>query len=110
MPEPKHLSLPESGTPDAETLRTAIDALAAGQAVILPTETVYGLAFRADAAGAANGHSRPRKRARDNGADEDAVPTAAWTSRQRGAALGALGSMRELNVAGLQLGVLSQIC
>ena len=60
---------------------------------------------RADAAGAANGHSRPRKRARDDGADEDAVPTAAWTSRQRGAALGALGSMRELNVAGLQLGV-----
>ena len=53
MPEPKHLSLPESGTPDAETLRTAVDALAAGQAVILPTETVYGLAFRADAAGAA---------------------------------------------------------
>ena len=53
MPEPKHLSLPESGPPDAETLRAAVDALAAGQAVILPTETVYGLAFRADDAGAA---------------------------------------------------------
>lgn len=52
MPEPKHLSLPESGAPDAETVRTTIDALAAGLAVILPTETVYGLAFRADDPGA----------------------------------------------------------
>ena len=60
---------------------------------------------RADASGAANGHARPRKRARDDDADEDAEPAAAWTSRQRGAALGALGAMRELNIAGLQLGV-----
>ncbi|MEE2940678.1 MAG: Sua5/YciO/YrdC/YwlC family protein [Planctomycetota bacterium] len=48
MPEPTHLSLPENGTPDGETLRAAVEALAAGQAVVLPTETVYGLAFRPD--------------------------------------------------------------
>ena len=48
MPEPTHLSLLENGAPDAETVRRSADALAAGKAVILPTETVYGLAFRAD--------------------------------------------------------------
>lgn len=52
MPEPTHLSLPENGAPDAETLRTSVDALGAGRAVILPTETVYGLAFRPDGADA----------------------------------------------------------
>lgn len=48
MTEPKLLPLPNEPSPPAEVLAEAARALAAGQVVVVPTETVYGLAVRAD--------------------------------------------------------------
>lgn len=48
METPRTLALPDAPDPAPETLAEAARALAAGEVVVVPTETVYGLAVRAD--------------------------------------------------------------
>lgn len=51
--------------PDELPLEVAAEALAAGQAVVFPTETVYGLASRPDISGATDGLFETKRRPRD---------------------------------------------
>ncbi len=48
MEPPRTLTLADAPNPAPEVLAEAAQALAAGQVVVVPTETVYGLAVRAD--------------------------------------------------------------
>ncbi len=48
MAPPRVLTLPSEGAPDAETLDALLEVLRDGGLAALPTETVYGLAARAD--------------------------------------------------------------
>ena len=48
MEPPRILTLADAPDPAPDVLATAAQALATGQVVVVPTETVYGLAVRAD--------------------------------------------------------------